>query len=307
MIKLLASDLDGTIVYNNEITAIDLEAVQKLKQTEVKFVVCTGKTYAMTKDICHQLKPAYGIFGNGTQVMNIQTEEEIIRNTITNTQVLDCLEIAKKYNLHIHIYTNDKIIAQEKLNYMAYRNYILYKDQVQFKVVESLEKYIQEKNPNILKLVISSKKDLEWLFEQVSQFFGFFGGMIINVIKFAALGYVIMFQSLANNFINASGESLTNTTTTNTTANLGNISYAYVKFIDDNSLGLYKVEEKEYSVMPIEALTGVNGSSQNSNPNASISGIVDGDYTIEDIIYNNIPLLDVNVFTDTPRRTANSK
>ncbi len=153
----------------------------------------------------------------------------------------------------------------------------------------------------------SKRKDLAWLFNQISQFFGFFGGMIINVIKFAALGYVIMFQSLANNFINASGESLTNTTTTNTTANLGNISYAYVKFIDDNSLGLYKVEEKEYSVMPIEALTGVNGSSQNSNPNASISGIVDGDYTIEDIIYNNIPLLDVNVFTDTPRRTANSK
>ena len=41
MIKLLASDLDGTIVYNNEITAIDLEAVKKLKQTDVKFVICT--------------------------------------------------------------------------------------------------------------------------------------------------------------------------------------------------------------------------------------------------------------------------
>ena len=83
MIKLLASDLDGTIVYNNDIATIDLEAVQKLKQTEVKFVVCTGKTYAMTKDICQQLEPAYGIFGNGTQIMNIQTGKEIIRNTIS--------------------------------------------------------------------------------------------------------------------------------------------------------------------------------------------------------------------------------
>ena len=30
MIQLLASDLDGTIVHNNEITTMDLEAVRKL-------------------------------------------------------------------------------------------------------------------------------------------------------------------------------------------------------------------------------------------------------------------------------------
>ena len=128
MIKLLASDLDGTIVYNNEITTMDLEAVKKLKQTDIQFVVCTGKTYAMTKDICQQLEPTYGIFGNGTQIMNIQTGKEIIRNTITNAQVMGCLKIAEKHHLHIHIYTDHKIIAQENLNYMAYRNYILYKD-----------------------------------------------------------------------------------------------------------------------------------------------------------------------------------
>lgn len=160
MIKLLASDLDGTIVYNNDITEIDLEAVQKLKQTEIKFVVCTGKTYAMTKDICQQLEPAYGIFGNGTQIINVQTGKEIIRNTITNAQVMNCLEIAKKHHLHIHIYTEHKIIVQENLNYMAYRNYILYKDQVEFEIVDSMENYIKEQNPNILKLILSGEKEL---------------------------------------------------------------------------------------------------------------------------------------------------
>lgn len=160
MIQLLASDLDGTIVYNNEITTKDLEAVRELKQMDVKFVICTGKTYAMTKDICHQLEPAYGIFGNGTQIINIQTGKEIIRNTITNTQVMDCLKIAEKYHLHIHIYTDDKIIAQENLDYMAYRNYVLYKDQVKFEIVDSVERYIKEHNPNILKLILSSEKDL---------------------------------------------------------------------------------------------------------------------------------------------------
>ena len=160
MIQLLASDLDGTVVYSNEITTKDLEAVRNLKQMDVEFVICTGKTYAMTKDICNALEPVYGIFGNGTQIMSIQTGKEIIRNTIINTQVIECLEIAKKHNLHIHIYTDDKIIAQENLNYMAYRNYVLYKDQVEFEIVDSMETYIKEQKPNILKLILSGEKEL---------------------------------------------------------------------------------------------------------------------------------------------------
>ena len=160
MIKLLASDLDGTLVYNNEIATVDLEAVKKLKQADIKFVICTGKTYAMTKYVCNKLNPSYGIFGNGTQVMNIQTGEEIIKNTITNIQVIKCLEIAKKHNLHIHIYTDNKIIAQKELEYMAYRNYILYKDQVKFEIVDSLESYIKKEKPNILKLIFSGEKEL---------------------------------------------------------------------------------------------------------------------------------------------------
>ena len=160
MIQLLASDLDGTIVYNNEITAMDLEAVKELKQMDVKFVICTGKTYVMREDIGNTLGTVYGIFGNGTQIMNLQTGKEIIRNTITNAQVMDCLEIAKKHNLHIHIYTDNKIIVQENLDYMAYRNYVLYKDHVNFEIVDSIEKYIKEQNPNILKLILSGERKL---------------------------------------------------------------------------------------------------------------------------------------------------
>ena len=161
MIKLIASDLDGTIIdYNNQVANDNLTAINKLNDTSINFAICTGKTYSMTKNICNELHPTYGIFGNGTQIMNIQTGKEIIRNTITNAQVMNCLKIAKTHHLHIHIYTDDKIIAQENLNYMAYRNYILYKDQVEFEIVDSIENYIKEQNPNILKLILSGEKEL---------------------------------------------------------------------------------------------------------------------------------------------------
>lgn len=99
-------------------------------------------------------------FGNGTQIVNLKTGEEIFRNVITNTQAQTCVDIADKNNLHVHIYTDNKIISQQSLKFMAYRNYQLYKEDMDFEIVDSLKEYIREENPCILKLVISAKKDL---------------------------------------------------------------------------------------------------------------------------------------------------
>lgn len=161
MIRLIASDLDGTIVdNNNQISSYDLEAINRLNKTEVDFAICTGKTYSMTKKLCMELKAAYGVFGNGTQIVNLKTGEEIFRSVITNTQAQTCVDIADKNNLHVHIYTDNKIISQQSLKFMAYRNYQLYKEDMNFEIVDSLKEYIKEENPSILKLVISAKKDL---------------------------------------------------------------------------------------------------------------------------------------------------
>lgn len=161
MIKLIASDLDGTIIdNNNQISSYDLKAIEKLNQTNLNFAVCTGKTYSMTKKLCEELKATYGVFGNGTQIINLKTGKEIIRNVITNVQAQKCIDIANKNNLHCHIYTDDKIISQQALKYIAFRNYQLYKNDVKFEIVNSLKEYIEKENPSILKLVISSKKDL---------------------------------------------------------------------------------------------------------------------------------------------------
>lgn len=161
MIKLLASDLDGTIIDNyNQVTNEDLQVIHKLNNTNVSFAVCTGKTYSMTKHICNKLNPTYGIFGNGTQIINLRTGKEIIKNTLSSEQAKACIKLAQKQNLHIHLYTDNAIIAEKAMKYMAYRNSILYKNQMQFKIVESLETYIEEEKPTILKFVISGDKDL---------------------------------------------------------------------------------------------------------------------------------------------------
>ena len=168
MIKLIASDLDGTIIdYDNQVTNDNLTVINKLNSTSINFAICTGKTYSMTKNICNELHPTYGIFGNGTQIINLKTGEEIKRNIITNKQTLECLEIIENEDLNVHIYTENKIIAQKELKYIGFRNYILYKNQIKFEIVQSLKEYIEQNNPNILKLVISGNTDLGKIKKQI--------------------------------------------------------------------------------------------------------------------------------------------
>ena len=83
-----------------------------------------GKTYSITKDICDKCHASYGIFGNGTQIINLKTGEEIYKNLVSIEDFKSCYDLAKKYNLHVHVYSNSEVIT-EALIYMDLRNYIL--------------------------------------------------------------------------------------------------------------------------------------------------------------------------------------
>ena len=136
MIRLIASDLDGTILKDDyTIPEDNLKAIDSLKRNNIPFVVCTGKTYSVSKDICKNLHANFGIFGNGNQIINLSTGEEIERRTLSIDEIKTCISIVKKYNLHIHAYTED-IIITEKLMYMDLRSSILFSDTIKFKIVD---------------------------------------------------------------------------------------------------------------------------------------------------------------------------
>ncbi len=163
MIKLIASDLDGTIIDDKrKISQENFKAIADLNKANIPFVVCTGKTYCISKDICKDLNANYGIFGNGSQIVNLSTGEEIARNILNYDEINICISIAKKRKLHIHAYTEDSIITQN-LEYMDLRNSILFPSQIKIKIVKNISEYIKKERPTILKLVISSKNNIEEL------------------------------------------------------------------------------------------------------------------------------------------------
>lgn len=164
MIKLIASDLDGTMFEKgNVIPETNLKAINDINNSNINFTICTGKTYSLFKNICQDIGTGYGIFGNGNQIINLKTSEEIYRKLLKNEDVLFCINTAKKLNLHVHLYTNKEVIT-EKLLYMDLRNFELTKNDknidLEFKIVTDIQEYIEKENPEILKLVISAEKDL---------------------------------------------------------------------------------------------------------------------------------------------------
>ena len=124
-IKLIASDLDGTIIdRNNNISPKNFEAINSIHEKNIAFAVCTGKSYSVSKKFCEKFNATYGIFGNGTQIINLKTGTELLRNTLSKNDLLFVTTLAKRYKYHIHLYTDNEIIS-EKLKYMDLRNFVL--------------------------------------------------------------------------------------------------------------------------------------------------------------------------------------
>lgn len=165
MIKLVASDLDGTIIdKNNLIYENNFKAIDYLNKNNIDFVICTGKTYSIIKGMCSKFNASYGIFGNGNQIINLRTGEEIYKKLLTLSEINSCINIAKANNLHVHIYTDTEIITEE-LKYMDLRNYKLqqskyYDTTLKVNVVDNLKEYLQTNDPEVCKLIISSESNL---------------------------------------------------------------------------------------------------------------------------------------------------
>lgn len=163
-IKLIASDLDGTIIdKDNNVCEDNFRAIKEISNKNIYFVISTGKSFSVSKNICGQFNASYGIFGNGTQIVDLKNEKELLRNVISKQDLLYAVTIAKRLNLHIHIYTESEIISEE-LMYMDLRNFIIKSgstEELKFKLVDDIQDYINNNSIDVFSAIFSSENDLK--------------------------------------------------------------------------------------------------------------------------------------------------
>ena len=157
-IKLIASDLDGTIVGDdNVVSEENIKAISKINSKKINFAICTGKTYQITKNFCQEFNAKYGIFNNGSQIYDLSTGEKLFSLSLTLDEIKQCINIAKENRLHVHVYSDNELIT-EKLKYLDLRNFkLLNSTGFKFVIVDDILSYIENNNVEVNQLVISSK------------------------------------------------------------------------------------------------------------------------------------------------------
>lgn len=107
MIKLIASDMDGTLLFDQKISKENLEAIQAAQEKGIKFAIATGRAYEDVKPFLDQ----YGltcecVVLNGGEYRDI-TGRIVEGIYIDKGLVTEIISILSECNLAVEIYTND--------------------------------------------------------------------------------------------------------------------------------------------------------------------------------------------------------
>lgn len=108
MIKLIASDLDGTLLDEpNRISKINLDAIDYAYQKGAKFCFSTGRDLQSVKDITCLLKhkPVL-LLGNGSEVYD-EDENLVFQNFFNNKYLVEVCEIMNKHDVPYMVFTTD--------------------------------------------------------------------------------------------------------------------------------------------------------------------------------------------------------
>ena len=126
-IKLVAIDIDGTLVNNNrEITPEVFGAIQKAKAAGVKIVIATGRPLLGVKNILESLNLLdagdYVITYNGALVQATATGEAFIDEPLTYDDYVDIEMESRRLKTPLHsitmstIYTHNRNISKYSIN-----------------------------------------------------------------------------------------------------------------------------------------------------------------------------------------------
>lgn len=163
MIKLIACDLDGTLLdSNHELTQENIEVINDLKDNDIPFVIATGRIYPSAAEFSKTLGLKTPIIACNGAVVKDPIEDKILFHYPVKTEsMLELVGICKKYDIYFHIYTMDTVYAERNERLIA--QYAEWKDKdpsrslVKTAVVNNIEDIIKEEVVYKLGIYIDEK------------------------------------------------------------------------------------------------------------------------------------------------------
>ncbi len=153
-IKLVASDLDGTLLTSNKQLTDRLKtAIKAITDKGIYFIPATGRVYDAVPDDVKALPVKYIITSNGARVYDPKAKTDIAQNYIPPEDVDFILDTANGLHVIIEIFMDNKAYIDEKA----------YNDLYSYNLTEGHAGYILETRipVNIDELIKTKKAELE--------------------------------------------------------------------------------------------------------------------------------------------------
>ncbi len=165
MYKLIAIDLDGTLLNNNkEISQRNMQAIALAKNKCVRVIVCSGRVYMGARLFAKQLDLTDPIIAcNGAKISQNKDGKELFAQHICKEACLEIIDLCHKHNVYYHIYADD-IMLSEKMEFATLKYYernkqLMPEDRVEIEIVADMKQKILTMQQNVLKFVIISQND----------------------------------------------------------------------------------------------------------------------------------------------------
>lgn len=96
-ISLIALDIGGTLLCdNNTITSKNLEAIKFAKQKGILIALATAREFSSTIYISKQISSDYGVFSNGSHLLDINKLKSLKYSILNRKAVLEIYNYCKK-------------------------------------------------------------------------------------------------------------------------------------------------------------------------------------------------------------------
>ena len=163
MIKLIAIDLDGTLLQKNlEISPENLQSIKDAVQKGIHVVIATGRPLLFTKPYMKTLNLTTPyIMYNGGQIL-LHDQNTLESSMLTKKQVLDTVSLLEEHNTAYMLYTDDTVYYKpcKRIEFLKEMSYKVEENlRAKFVLVEDYKSIIKDNDFNKV-LVVEENKEL---------------------------------------------------------------------------------------------------------------------------------------------------
>jgi hypothetical protein len=114
MIKMIATDIDGTILkWGLEFSPRMKECVEKLKKSGIKIVLVTGRMHCATLPVAKELGLDTPIISYQGGLIKDYNNNTLYQKNLNANYAKEIIAWARENNVHINLYINDKLYVEQ--------------------------------------------------------------------------------------------------------------------------------------------------------------------------------------------------